>query len=223
MLAGFESPELGGQRGWPAPRNAKVPSAPLDTADFPTSFRKRGAKAAYSSDRRCSEGIVFLGSCRRVWPAVTRQKVNRTLEVGGSTPLGSTHDSAPLAALPLRIFASSSRGVSVRVSVLDAAGVAARLRGGRRRGWRRAPQDSARYRTATNSPGCAARGACVARAPQPPEPDNAGNACSLHRSIHSWPHERIRPRRPGEPERGLHRRYALAGTRRPRGLGSGVA
>ena len=34
--------------------------------------------------------------------------VNRTLEgVGGSTPLGSTHDSAPLAALPLGIFASS--------------------------------------------------------------------------------------------------------------------
>src|SRR5262245_60252138 len=34
-------------------------------------------------------------------------KVNRTLEVGGSTPLGSTYDSAALAALPLRIFASS--------------------------------------------------------------------------------------------------------------------
>ena len=30
-------------------------------------------------------------------------KVNRTLEVGGSTPLGSTYDSAPLAPLPLRI------------------------------------------------------------------------------------------------------------------------
>jgi hypothetical protein len=36
--------------------------------------------------------------------------VNRTLEVGGSTPLGSTYDSTTLPARWLRIFAVSSRG-----------------------------------------------------------------------------------------------------------------
>src|SRR5262245_33580864 len=44
--------------------------------------------------------------------------VNRTLEVGGSTPLGSTHDSAPLPARWLSIFAVSSRGVCAEVSPL---------------------------------------------------------------------------------------------------------
>jgi len=39
-------------------------------------------------------------------------KVNRTPEVGGSTPLGSTYDPASLAALAPRIFACSSWGVS---------------------------------------------------------------------------------------------------------------
>ena len=83
----------------------------------------------------------------------------------GFDSLGSTHDSAPLAPLPLRIFASSRGGPQIGCPYWPPARVAARLRGRRRRGG--APRASA------SSVGCNGQTRCGSgdrRRPSPRAP-----------------------------------------------------
>src|SRR5262249_56784278 len=65
---------------------------------------------AHARRQRGVQQTVKRWDSRLFWACVAGCRgwvSNRTLEVGGSTPLGSTHDSTSLAALALRIFARS--------------------------------------------------------------------------------------------------------------------
>jgi len=75
------------------------------TPSSTSSLREQQATPYHAAPSGVDRNPDLFGSCGELWAAVEPRKRNRNLEVGGSTPLGSTR---PVAQRPTRCLDSGS-------------------------------------------------------------------------------------------------------------------